>query len=136
MSIEGILQGPYRAIAKALEVIPRTLIQNCGGSSIRQITSLRAKHAQNPDENWTWGVNGITGPIIYYKSIQYRFFNLGELADIKDLGVWDPLSVRIQVLKTAVETSLMLLRIDDILSGTKKKSDSDGSGAQGPVNPE
>lgn len=47
------------------------------------------------------------------------------------LGIWDPLSVRIQVLKTAVETAVMLLRIDDIVSGTKKR-DSDGTaGAEG-----
>jgi T-complex protein 1 subunit gamma len=38
------------------------------------------------------------------------------------LNIWDPLAVRIQVLKTAIETSVMLLRIDDIVSGTKKKN--------------
>lgn len=42
------------------------------------------------------------------------------------LKVWDPLSVRVQVLKTAIETSVMLLRIDDILSGTKKSAGGDG----------
>lgn len=47
------------------------------------------------------------------------------------LNVWDPLAVRLQVLKTAIETSIMLLRIDDIVSGVKKRDDS------GPVaNPE
>ena len=34
-------QWPYRAIAKSLEVIPRTLIQNCGANTIRTITALR-----------------------------------------------------------------------------------------------
>ncbi|CAD6194908.1 unnamed protein product [Caenorhabditis auriculariae] len=102
-SIEGVKQWPYKAIGLALEVIPRTLIQNCGGSTIRQLTSLRAKHAQCAD-NWTWGIDGTTG----------------ELADMKTLDIWDPLTVRVQVLKTAVETSVMLLRIDDIVSGTKK----------------
>ena len=29
-SIEGLVQLPYLAIAKDLEVIPRTLTQNCG----------------------------------------------------------------------------------------------------------
>lgn len=47
---------------------------------------------------------------------------------MNELNVWDPLSVRLQVLKTAIETGVMLLRIDDIVSGTKK---SDGSGASG-----
>uniref|UniRef100_A0A914C9B7 T-complex protein 1 subunit gamma n=1 Tax=Acrobeloides nanus TaxID=290746 RepID=A0A914C9B7_9BILA len=104
-SIEGVRQWPYKAVARALEVIPRTLIQNCGGSTIRQLTALRAKHAQNADKNWTWGIDGVTG----------------ELTDMNTLNIWDPLAVRIQVLKTAIETSVMLLRIDDIVSGTKKK---------------
>jgi|UniRef100_A0AC35G627 T-complex protein 1 subunit gamma len=105
-SVEGVRQWPYAAIARALEVIPRTLIQNCGGSTIRQMTALRAKHATD-ESNWTWGVNGTTG----------------ELVDMKELNIWDPLTVRLQVLKTAIETSVMLLRIDDIVSGTKKMSD-------------
>lgn len=37
----GVEQWPYRAVAEALEVIPRTLIQNCGASTIRTITALR-----------------------------------------------------------------------------------------------
>lgn len=39
----GVEQWPYRAVAQALEVIPRTLIQNCGASTIRVLTSLRVK---------------------------------------------------------------------------------------------
>lgn len=112
--MDGVLQWPYKAIARALEVIPRTLIQNCGSSTIRQLTALRAKHAQS-STNWTWGINGRTG----------------ELVDVSDLNVWDPLSVRLQVIKTAVETSIMLLRIDDIISGVKKREEEKGSA--GPV---
>ena len=40
-TIEGIQQGPYRAVAESLEVIPRTLIQNSGSSPIRVLTELR-----------------------------------------------------------------------------------------------
>lgn len=39
----GVEQWPYRAVAQALEVIPRTLIQNCGASTIRTLTSLRVR---------------------------------------------------------------------------------------------
>lgn len=56
-------QWPYKAIARALEVIPRTLIQNCGGSTIRQLTALRAKHAQS-EKNWTWGIDGGSGELV------------------------------------------------------------------------
>merc|ERR1711997_378835 len=54
----------------------------------------------------------------------------GELADMSALGIWEPLSVKLQVYKTAIETAILLLRIDDIVSGSKKKGD---VGAQGPA---
>lgn len=104
-SITGIQQWPYLAVSKALEVIPRTLIQNCGGDVIRTLTALRAKHAT--PGNIMWGVNGENGQIV----------------DMRTLGVWEPLAVKLQVYKTAVETAVLLLRIDDILSGIKKKND-------------
>lgn len=37
----GIEQWPYKAVAEAMEVIPRTLIQNCGGNPIKVLTELR-----------------------------------------------------------------------------------------------
>lgn len=42
-ALTGVEQWPYRAVAQALEVIPRTLIQNCGASTIRVLTSLRVQ---------------------------------------------------------------------------------------------
>ena len=48
----GVEQWPYRAVAQALEVIPRTLIQNCGASTIRVLTSLRVRDvAGAPEES-------------------------------------------------------------------------------------
>merc|ERR1711936_202873 len=113
-SVTGVLQWPYKAVAKALEIIPKTLIQNCGVNVIRTLTSLRAKHAESG--NSTWGINGETG----------------EIADMKDLGIYDCFSVKAQVYKTAVETSMLLLRIDDIVSGTKKPSEADAPAAGEP----
>lgn len=98
-SLDGIMQYPYKAVADALEVIPRTLIENCGGSTIRLLTELRAKHVL--DGNTTWGIDG----------------NKGVLADMNDLGVFEPYSVKSQTLKTSIESAAMLLRIDDIVSG-------------------
>ena len=40
--IEGVQQWPFRAVAAALEVIPRTLAQNCGADTVRLLTELRA----------------------------------------------------------------------------------------------
>lgn len=43
-SVAGIHQWPYRAVATALEIIPRTLIQNCGGNVIRTLTALKVRN--------------------------------------------------------------------------------------------
>lgn len=40
-SIEGIEGFPFKAVAEAMEVIPRTLVQNAGGNPIRSLTALR-----------------------------------------------------------------------------------------------
>ncbi|VDI29791.1 T-complex protein 1 subunit gamma, partial [Mytilus galloprovincialis] len=108
-AITGVSQWPYRAVARALEVIPRTLIQNCGANPIRTLTALRAKHA-SPD-NTSWGIDGENGKIV----------------DMKEYGIWEPFSVKVQTLKTALETAMLLLRIDDIVSGTKKQSDANAA---------
>jgi T-complex protein 1 subunit gamma len=117
--VQGIQQGPYMAVGEALEVIPRTLAQNCGVSVIRVLTALRAKHAAACDEAQdktgsddskqaafcSWGINGTTG----------------ELVDMKELGIWEPFAVKAQTIKTAIESACMILRIDDIVSGSKKR---------------
>lgn len=103
-SLQGVEQGPYRAIASALEIIPKTLATNCGANAIRTLTALRAKHANG--ENVSWGINGLTG----------------EVEDMKTVGICEPILVKSQTYKTAIETAILLLRIDDIVSGTKKKN--------------
>jgi T-complex protein 1 subunit gamma len=98
-SIDDVHQWPFEAVANALEVIPKTLIENCGANTIREITALRAKHANGEH---TFGINGVTGKPV----------------DMNELNVWDPLAVKQQTIKTAIESACMLLRIDDIVSGT------------------
>ena len=113
----------------ALEVIPRTLAQNCGANVIRllsavrlaqcfhmsvvvakcrnsrrTLTKLRAKHAETA--NSTFGIDGLTG----------------QIADMKELGIWEPYEVKVQTMKTAIEAAAMLMRIDDIVSGIQRKS--------------
>jgi len=110
--VAGVMQWPYKAVTKALEVIPITLIQNCGANCIRTITQLRAKHAEG--NNTSWGINGETG----------------LLCDMKEAGIWDCYAVKAQTYKTALETAMLLLRIDDIVSGTKKAEGLEGTGVQ------
>jgi T-complex protein 1 subunit gamma len=40
-TVQGIESWPYKAVADAMEVIPRTLVQNAGGNAIRVLTELR-----------------------------------------------------------------------------------------------
>lgn len=101
-AIEGIAKFPFAAIATALEVIPRTLAQNCGANVIRLLTELRTKHLQGDHH---WGVDGITG----------------TPANMNQLGIWEPYCVKTQTLKTALESACLILRIDDVVSGTRKK---------------
>jgi T-complex protein 1 subunit gamma len=126
--IEGVQQWPYKAVADALEVIPRTLIQNAGASPVRVLTELRAK--QNSGKS-SWGINGDTG----------------TLADMKDYGIWEPQAIKNQSIKTAIEVShpsssvswrllthaqaaCLLLRVDDICSA-KKAQQAGGAGLGG-----
>ncbi|PKI44079.1 hypothetical protein CRG98_035541 [Punica granatum] len=102
-SIEGIEKWPYEAAAIAFEAIPRTLAQNCGVNVIRTMTALQGKHA-NGENAWV-GIDG----------------NTGAIADMKERKIWDAYNVKAQTFKTAIEAACMLLRIDDIVSGIKKK---------------
>ena len=61
-----------------MEVIPRTLTQNCGANVIRTLTKLRAKHADEPGSSW--GINGDTGDVV----------------NMKELGIWEPLAVKVR----------------------------------------
>jgi len=115
--IEGMEQWTYRAIANALEVIPRTIAQNCGAKVIRVLTELRAKHASNPEKNFTFGIDGLKGVV----------------ADMKELGILEPFAVKAQTLKTAVEAATLLLRVDDVVSGLSKKKESGGGGGPQPT---
>merc|ERR1719214_347717 len=110
-SIEGTQQYAYRAVADAMEVIPRSLAHNCGADVVRVLTDLRARHSAAGGLNW--GIDG----------------NKGVVADVKELGILDTFAVKQQTLKTAVEAAAMLLRIDDIISGISKKKRG-GDGAQ------
>ena len=109
-SVEGVMQWPYKAVADAMEVIPRTLIQNAGASPIRILTQLRAKQAEGKS---SFGVDGDTGAVV----------------DMKEYGVWEPQAVKMQSIKTAVESACLLLRVDDICAAKSAKQV--GAGAMG-----
>jgi len=90
-----------------MEVIPRTLVQNAGGNAIRVLTELRAKH--NIGEH-SWGING----------------DEGKIADMKQYGLYESASVKVQILKTAIEAARMLLRVDDVVQAIRKEREQGG----------
>lgn len=112
-TIKGLEQRPYQAVAFALEAIPRTLAQNCGADVVRLLTELRAKHAT--EGGFLYGIDG----------------NKGVIGKMDEIGVWEPFMVKSQVVKTAIESSCMLLRIDDIISVTSQKEAKQGGGQEG-----
>ncbi|CAH1392853.1 unnamed protein product [Nezara viridula] len=99
----------YAAIPSALRIIPRTLLQNAGGKVIRSMNELEKQH----NSGILKGVDGITG----------------ELKTVEELGVWEPYSVKVQIYKTAIESAILLLKIDDIVSGAKNKDRERNSGS-------
>ena len=118
-SVEGVQQWPYRAIADAMEVIPRTIIQNAGNSPIRELTNLRSKHAEDANKKaseggGTWGIDGDTGKVV----------------SMKELGIWEPQAVKLQSVKTAVESACLLLRVDDIVAAKSVKTGGGGGGEE------
>jgi T-complex protein 1 subunit gamma len=110
--IEGVEQWPFLAAASAFEVIPRTLAQNCGCNVIRIVTELRSKHAEDSKDAAYYGIDGIEG----------------KIADMRVTKIWEPLSVKKQTFKTAIESAAMLLRIDNVVSGISKKEKKQGGG--------
>lgn len=110
-AVEGVQQWPYKSVSEAMEVIPRTLVQNCGASPIRVLTELRAKHAEGKH---TFGINGDTGKVV----------------DMKEYGVWEPTAVKLQSIKTAVESACLLLRVDEICGAKGARQGGGGQQAE------
>jgi chaperonin GroEL (HSP60 family) len=95
-SVKGREQLAILKYAEALEVIPRTLIENAGLDTINLIADLKAAH----EESKFIGINVFTG----------------EVVDMKEDGVIEPLRVKIQALQSAGAASEMILRIDDMIA--------------------
>ena len=78
------------------------------------LTDLRAKHAEKDSEG-TWGIDGDKGTIV----------------DMRKYGVWEPEAVKMQSVKTAVESACLLLRVDDICGAKSRKEGGGGGGGGG-----
>ena len=112
-TIGGREQLAIEAFADALEIIPITLADNAGLDPIDILVALRAAHEEK-DGMWK-GINVFTGDVV----------------NMMDDAVLDPLSVKEQAIKSAVEVSSMILRIDDVIASAKSPPPPPGGGGMG-----
>eukprot|EP00297_Palpitomonas_bilix_P008988 CAMPEP_0113888722 /NCGR_PEP_ID=MMETSP0780_2-20120614/13042_1 /TAXON_ID=652834 /ORGANISM="Palpitomonas bilix" /LENGTH=534 /DNA_ID=CAMNT_0000877627 /DNA_START=12 /DNA_END=1616 /DNA_ORIENTATION=+ /assembly_acc=CAM_ASM_000599 len=95
-TIEGHTGYCVRAFAEALEVVPATLAENAGLNAIKIVTELRRRH--NEGESYA-GVN----------------VKRGNISNILDENVLQPLLVTSSALGLATEFVRMMLKIDDMV---------------------
>ncbi|MFQ5759061.1 MAG: thermosome subunit beta [Candidatus Bathyarchaeia archaeon] len=116
--IGGREQLAVEAFAESMEIIPNKLAENAGLEKIDIIVELRA--AQEKPKGHLMGVDVFTGKIV----------------NMHKKGVIEPLSVKEQAIKSAVESASMILRIDDIISGGKTEAPPTPPGGPGGMPPQ
>ena len=100
-SVGGREQLAIEAFADALEVVPWTLAENAGLDAIDVLISLKSKHQ---------GKKGVAVGIDVVS---------GKPSDMRSLKIIEPLRVKTQAIKSAVEAANMILRIDDVIAAKK-----------------
>jgi thermosome len=99
-SIGGREQLAIEVYANALEIIPKTLVENAGYNPVDLIVELRSQH--ETEEGRSKGIN----------------IDTGKPDDMAKLGVLEPLSVLTQAVQSATEVSAMILKIDDVIAAS------------------
>ena len=102
-TLPGREQLAVRAFAEAFEAIPSTLTENAGLDPIDILSELRSRHEKG--ETWA-GIEVISG----------------KIQDMSKAGVFEPLAVKKQIVKSATEASTMLLKIDDVIAAGKMRA--------------
>ncbi len=101
-SLEGRAQLAVQKFADALDSIPLALAENAGMDPIDIMAELREK--QKKGAKWT--------------GIDVRNT---KVTDMFKQDVLEPLVVKEQIIKSASEAASMLLKIDDVIAGSKSK---------------
>ncbi|MCE4605704.1 MAG: thermosome subunit, partial [Desulfurococcales archaeon] len=110
-TVGGKEQMAIEAYAEALEVIPTVLAESAGMDALDTILQLRALHNKGFKNA---GVNVLAGKIE---------------EDMTRINVYEPLLVKKQVVKSASEAAVSLLKIDDVIAAAppkKEKKDKEG----------
>ena len=96
-SQHGREQLAINAFADAIEVIPRTLAESTGKDPIDLLAELRSHHDKGKANYGIDVLNGVA-------------------ADMKAMGVIEPLKIKTQAIISATEATDMILRIDDVIT--------------------
>ncbi len=102
----GREQLSIRAFANAMEIIPKTLIENAGGDPLDKIVELRSAHEK-----------GSTSAGISVN---------GDVVDMLPLNVVDPVLVKLNAIESANEAAIMILRIDDVIAASTGGGETEG----------
>ncbi len=97
----GKEQIAIESYARALEIIPITLAENAGLDPIDIVAELRGQHSKPGNE--------FAGLEIYQ----------GKVVNNRDAGVIEPVANIDQIIMSATELSVMILRIDDMIKARK-----------------
>jgi thermosome len=102
--VGGREQLAIEAFADAAEAIPKTLAENAGLNTIDIPVALRSAHQKK---------NGSVMGVDVFS---------GNVTNMLEKGVIEPVWVKQQALKSAAEVASMILRIDDVIAATKPKT--------------
>jgi len=102
-TLPGKEQLAAKVFAECLESIAVTLAENAGLQPIDVLSELRSRH----DSGETWaGIEVLEG----------------KVQDMSKIGIFEPLTVKKQIIKSASEAATMILKIDDIIAAGKMKA--------------
>jgi len=102
-TVSGREQLAVKAFAEALESITNTLAENAGLDPIDILSELRSRHEKG--ETWA-GIEVLEG----------------KVRDMSKVGVFEPLTVKKQIIKSASEAAMMIIKIDDVIASQKMKA--------------
>ncbi len=102
-TLPGREQLAVRVFAEALESIAITLSENAGLDPIDILSELRSRHEKG--ETWA-GIEVLSG----------------KVQDMTKAGVFEPVAVKKQIIKSAYEAASMILKIDDVIASGKSKA--------------
>jgi thermosome len=102
-TLPGREQLAVRTFAEALEAIAITLSENAGLDPIDILSELRSRHEKG--ETWA-GIDVLEG----------------KVQDMTKVGVFEPITVKKQIIKSATEAATMILKIDDVIAAGKMKA--------------